>query len=136
MPGQSVTLTVTYSVAPTVDTQLVNNTARVASDEVTTPVTDSDDVQMMENVDADDRQGLFQSGQRSAPATRRKRRRRRGARATTFYIVVTNTGMSTADNVMISDLVPAALTVTNVSGTPGAEVAPTGDNNIQWSMRH
>ena len=57
-----------------------------------------------------------------------------GSTGNRFYIVVTNTGMSTADNVVISDVVPAALTVTDVSGTLGAEVAPTGDNNIQWSI--
>src|SRR2546428_7434555 len=47
--GQSVTLTATYSVGAGVDTQLVNNTASVSSDEVTTPVPDSDDVQVIED---------------------------------------------------------------------------------------
>src|SRR5204863_41395 len=46
---QSVTLTVIYSVGADVNTQLVNNTASVSSDEVTTPVPDGDDVQIIEN---------------------------------------------------------------------------------------
>src|SRR5439155_118694 len=46
---QSVTLTVTYGVGTDVNTQLVNNTASVRSDEVTTSVTDSDDVQVIED---------------------------------------------------------------------------------------
>ena len=52
----------------------------------------------------------------------------------TFYITVTNTGNDTADNVTITDLVPAVLTVSNVTGTAGFEVANPAldDNNISW----
>jgi hypothetical protein len=40
---------VTYSVGAGVNTQLVDNTASVSSDEITTPVSDSDDVQVIAN---------------------------------------------------------------------------------------
>src|SRR6185295_18592625 len=54
----------------------------------------------------------------------------------TFTIVVTNTGISTADNVTITDNVSAALSVRDVSGTAGVEVdnPALDDNDIRWSL--
>ena len=72
--GPSVTLTVTYSVASTVDTQLVNNTATADSDEVTTPVTDSDDVQIVEYVTLAIAKDFSNPGNDGPRTTRRKRR--------------------------------------------------------------
>src|SRR5439155_1153519 len=118
--GQSVTLTVTYSVGAGVDTQLVNNTASVSSDEVTTPVADSDDVQIIENApltiqaDFSNNDAGGDTPEETATA---------GSTGHTFTIVVTNIGISTADNLIITDVVPASLNVTNVSGTAGVEAA-------------
>ena len=135
-PNASVTLTVTYSVAAGVDAQLVNNTATADSDEVV-PVSDSDDVQIVESVTlviAKD----FSNPANDGPPTNDlpEETVTAGGPAGTFYITVTNTGLSTADNVTITDLVPAVLTVSNVTGTAGVEVAnPTlDDNNISWLL--
>ena len=124
----------TYSVAAGVDAQLVNNTATADSDEVV-PVSDSDDVQIVESVTlviAKD----FSNPANDGPPTNDlpEETVTAGGPAGTFYITVTNTGLSTADNVTITDLVPAVWPVSNVTGTAGVEVAnPTlDDNNISW----
>jgi uncharacterized repeat protein (TIGR01451 family) len=59
-----------------------------------------------------------------------------GSTGNTFFITVANNRTSTATNLTITDVVPAALTVTGVSGTAGSEVAnPTlGDNDIRWTV--
>jgi len=112
----------------------VNNTATVDSDEIT-PLSDSDDVQIVENapllITKD-----FTNPPNDAAGDTPEETATAGSSGNTFFIIVTNTGTSTADNVVITDVVPAALTVTDVSGTLGAQVAnPTlNDNNIVWSI--
>lgn len=130
--GQSVTLTVTYSVGSGIDSQLVNNTATADSDE-TTPVSDGDDVQVNENVTLTIAKDFSNPGNDLTGDTPEETVTA-GSTGNTFFITVTNTGISTADNVLISDVVPSQLTVTNVSGGLGSEVPPSGDNNIQWSI--
>src|SRR5262249_30716737 len=134
-PGQSATITVTYSVGANVNTQLVNNTASVSSDEVTTPVQDSDDVQIVENAPLTIAKDFSNPGNDGAPTNDTPdETATAGSSVHTSFTVVTNTGISMADTVVITDLVPAALTVTGVTGTLGSEVAPTADNNVQGSL--
>src|SRR5204863_33556 len=130
---QSVTVRVTCSVGAGVNAQLVDNTANVSSDEVITAVTDGDDVQIIEDapltiqMDFSNNDAGGDTPEETATA---------GSTGHTFTLVVTNTGISTADNVIITDVVPAQLTVTNVTGTAGVQVAnPTfNDNDIRWSL--
>ena len=124
----------TYSVAAGVVAQLVNNTATADSDEVV-PVTDSDDVQIVESVTLVIAKDFSNPGNDGPPTNDLPEETvTAGGAAGTFYITVTNTGLSTADNVTITDLVPAVLTVSNVTGTAGVEVANPAldDNNISW----
>ena len=93
-------------------------------------VEDGDDVDIVEDVTFT----IEKDFSNNDPADTPEETATAGSTGNTFTIVVTNTGTSTADNVTISDIVPAELTVTGVAGTAGAEVAPTGDNNVQWSI--
>ena len=91
---------------------------------------DQDDVQIVENAPLTIAKDFSNPG--NDPVDTPEETVTAGSTGNTFFIIVTNTGTSTADNVVIADVVPSALTVTNVSGTLGSEVPPTGDNNIQW----
>src|SRR5207247_497211 len=121
------------SVGADVSTQLVNNTARVSSEEMTTAVADGDDVQVIVNAtltlqsDFSNIDGESDTPDETATA---------GSTGNTFTIVVTNTGTSTAHNLIIADVVSAVLNVTDVTATAGEEVANPAldDNDIRWSL--
>ena len=105
--GGSVTLTVTYDVPSTTDTSTISNTASVTSDEVPVAVTDTTTVDVTEDVSL-----AVTKTFTADPVTA-------GSTGNTFTIQVTNSGTSTADNVQITDVVDAGLTVasTDCSGT-------------------
>src|SRR6185503_315259 len=128
----SVTLTVTYSVGADVDTQLVNNTASVTSQEVTTPVPDSDDVQIVENAPLTIAKDFSNPGNDAAGDTPEEQATA-GSSGNTFFIIVTNTGTSTADNVHITDTVDSRLIVDSVTASPnlGSDQDPDAQD-IDW----
>src|SRR4029077_15126671 len=96
------------------------------------PGTDSDDVQVIENSPLTIQKDFSNNDPTDTP----EETATAGSTGNTFTIVVTNTGISTADNVIINDVVPAQLTVTNVIGTAGVQVAnpSLNDNDVRWSL--
>ena len=118
--GSTVTVTVTYSVPSDVEPGTISNTANVRSDEDSTTAQDTVDV--VEDVTL------------SAVKTFTADPVTAGTTGNTFTIAVTNNGASTADNISITDVVDASLTVTNVSADSGADCSSSSGNNIDCSL--
>ncbi len=108
--GASTTVTVTYDVDADVATSTVANTATATSDEATASATTSVEIDEQVTLSATK---VFDANQVVA------------GQSSTFTISVTNTGMSTADNLTIIDSVDAALNLTGVTTTAGDCAAST-----------
>ena len=117
-PGTTVTVIVTYDVAENVDPSTMTNTASVTSDEVTTPIEPTADVELIEDVALDVAKSFA-----SDPVTA-------GVDGYTFAIEVTNTGTSDAENVSITDLVDTDFIVTGVSISPVGDCSASAGQNV------
>src|SRR6185436_8735940 len=100
--GGSFTVTVTYTVASTVNSQVVHNTASAASDEDSESSNDAT-VSVVEDVRLSVTK-TFNSDTVTA-----------GGASQTFTISISNAGVSDADNVLLTDTVPGRLIVDSIS---------------------
>ncbi len=119
--GASATVTVSYDVGESADPSTVTNTASVASDEITTPVTDSAAVGIIEDVVLTVTKA-FASDPVAAGATNR-----------TFSIVVTNDGASDAENVRVTDVVDSRLQVGAVTSAT-ADCSATAGQSVDCAI--
>ncbi|MDH5421221.1 MAG: DUF11 domain-containing protein, partial [Acidimicrobiia bacterium] len=118
--GDSVTVTVTYSVADTVDAGTINNVANVVDTggnvgSAFASVSIAEDVLL----------GVVKTFIEDPV--------KQGTGPYSFTIAVTNTGISDADNVVITDAVPATLAVTGVGVDTGGSCSPAS-NNVSCSV--
>ena len=120
--GATATVTVTYDVDESTDTATISNTASATSDEVTTPVTGSDTVDAVENVDLSVTKTFADA---SVVA---------GSTGNTFTIAVTNNGTSDAENLVVTDNVDSALTVTGATIAPAGDCSATTANSVSCTM--
>ena len=120
-PSETKTVTVTYTVPFTTDAGTISNTGSAKSDEVPTPVLDTDSVVVGEPVtlvvDKEFTDATVTAGDPNSH---------------TFTIAVTNTGPSDADNVIVDDSVPLGLEVTGVTPLRCSETSP---NVIHCELR-
>ena len=119
-PGGSATLRVTYDVDESAAPGTVSNTANASSDEDTTSATDS--IEVVEDVDLAVTKTFSPDG---AVA---------GSSGNSFTIVVTNLGVSDADNVHIIDAVDPALTVTGLAAAPAGDCSATIGNTVDSTV--
>ena len=108
------TITVAYDIDESVDPGTISNTASVVSDEVIVPITGTGSTEVTEDV-AVTATKVFSPPTASA-----------GSTGNAFVLTVTNTGLSDADNVVITDVVDSALQVDTVSASAGDCSASTG----------
>jgi uncharacterized repeat protein (TIGR01451 family) len=120
--GGTVTVTVTYDVLSTTNTQTVHNFGAGRSDE-DTQLSDDETVEVIEDVHLSVVK-TFQDATVTAGA----------AGTHTFTIVVTNNGVSDADFLVLNDAVPSALTVTDASSS-GATCGHVG-NDVSCTLSH
>ena len=120
--GTTATVTVTYDVDQSTDTATISNTATATSDEVTTPVTGSDTVDAIEDVDL------------SVTKTFADASVTAGSTGNTFTIAVTNNGSSDAENLVVTDNVDSALTVTGATIAPAGDCSATAANAVSCTM--
>ncbi len=122
-PGETKTITVTYSVPATTDTQLVDNSATATSDEDSD--TGSDSVQVNEDVQLSIDKAFADDSVTAG-----------GAGTHTFTLVVSNDGASDADNVLVTDAVDPRLVVSDVSAPAGVDCSASAGQSVSCSKDH